>query len=387
MTPSLISRPFLLLLTQFFAVSTVVALFFPLQEYLRHLGVADSSIGFIIGADALAALVVQVLITPFVTARTARRWLLAGALLLALALLLEGSVTDVGLFTVARLLQGAGFICVVAALMPLFVLCIPREMSGRAFGLISLVRLAPYAAVPPMFDLFQISPVALGSVLQWSSLLALAAAGLLLLLPVFEQERQAAVGASFSGMRQSLGSPAILLLLGATALLYAGYATAFFFMKGFVSSAGLTGGGAFFTIATLVMMVVRLVGGSCFDRFDKRLLNSGSLLLAAVATALLPWVASDAALLVVAVMCGLGWGVAMPLLNALIFDRSPAELRGLNQNLSLIMLQAGFFAGPWAGGALLAGGGYRLLFAGSGSLLLLAGLACLLIRKADDRPD
>lgn len=387
MTPSLISRPFLLLLTQFFAVSTVVALFFPLQEYLRHLGVADASIGFIIGADALAALVVQVLITPFVTARTARRWLLAGALLLALALLLEGSVTDVGLFTVARLLQGAGFICVVAALMPLFVLCIPREMSGRAFGLISLVRLAPYAVVPPMFDLFTISPTALGSVLQWSSLLALAAAGLLVVLPVFEQERQAAVGTSFSGMRQSLGSPAILLLLGATALLYAGYAAAFFFMKGFVSSVGLTGGGAFFTLATLVMMVVRLVGGSWFDRYDKRLLNSGSLLLAAAATALLPWVASEGALLVVAVLCGLGWGVAMPLLNALLFDRSPAELRGLNQNLSLIMLQTGFFAGPWAGGALLAGGGYRLLFAGSGSLLLLAGLACLLIRKADDRPD
>ncbi len=383
MTTSLFSRPFLLLLTQFLAVSTVVALFFPLQEYLQHLGVADSSIGFILGADALAALVVQALITPFVTARTARRWLLGGALLLGLALLLEGSVTSAALFTAARLLQGAGFICVVAGLMPLFVLCIPRDMSGRAFGWISLVRLAPYAAVPPLFDLLQVSPAALGTVLQWSSLLALAIVGLLWLLPVFEQERLPAPSASFEGMRRSLTNPAVLLLLGATMLLYAGYAATFFFLKGFVQHTGLHSGGVFFTLATLVMMVVRLAGGSWFDRYDKRHQNSASLLLAAVATAALPWITTDGALLTLAVLCGLGWGVAMPLLNALLFDRSPPELRGLNQNLSLIMLQAGFFIGPWAGGALLAGGGYGLLFTGSSSLLLLAALACLLVQKSD----
>lgn len=385
MTSSLFTRPFLLLLTQFLAVSTVVALFFPLQEYLQHLGVADSSIGFILGADALAALVVQALITPFVTARTARRWLLGGAMLLGLALLLEGSVTSAALFTAARLLQGAGFIGVVAALMPLFVLCIPRDMSGRAFGWISLVRLAPYAAVPPLFDLLQLSPAAFGSVLQWGSLLAFVVAGLLWMLPVFEQERQPAVGNSFAGVRQSLGDATILLLLAATVLLYAGYAATFFFMKGFAHSHGLTGGGTFFTLATLIMMVVRLVGGTWFDRYDKRMLNSLSLFVAAAATVLLAWVGSNSVLLAAAVLCGLGWGVAMPLLNALLFDRSPPELRGLNQNLSLIMLQAGFFVGPWAGGALLATGGYPVLFMGSGSLLLLATLACLLVREADDR--
>lgn len=68
----------------------------------------------------------------------------------------------------------------------------------------------------------------------------------------------------------------------------------------------------------------------------------------------------------------------MPLLNALIFDLSQPETRGLNQNLGLLMLQCGFFLGPLAGGWLLPRGGYPLLFgAAAGALVLAAGLVML----------
>lgn len=52
MANSLVTRPFLLLCCQFLAVSTIVAVFFPLQEYLTSLGMPAASAGFILGADA-----------------------------------------------------------------------------------------------------------------------------------------------------------------------------------------------------------------------------------------------------------------------------------------------------------------------------------------------
>lgn len=381
MGASLFTRPFLLLLTQFLAVSTVVAFFFPLQEYLKLLGFPAASAGFILGADALAALVVQFLITPLVTAKTARYWLLGGSIVLALALFLEGSLTGELGFTTARLLQGAGFVCVVAALMPLFVLCIPRDMSGRAFGMISLVRLVPYAAVPPLFDLLGIMPSALGSVIRWAALLALLAGVLLWWLPRFPQEQEESPGSSFAGVRESLTDRNLLLLFGATVLLYAGYALVFFFLKGFGREQGISSVGLFFTAATVVMMVARLFGGRLFDRYDKRRLNAVSLALSAGAVVLLPLLAHSGGLLLLALLCGLGWGVSMPLLNALIFDLSQAGRQGLNQNLSLLMLQAGFFLGPLLGGLAQADGGYRLVFTVAGGFLMAAAGAVLLVKK------
>jgi len=383
MANPLLTRPFLLLCSQFLAVSTIVAIFFPLQEYLTSLGMPAASAGFILGADALAALIVQPFITPLITARTARRWLLAGSLILAAALIMEGTCSSELAFTLARLLQGAGFICVVAAIMPLFVLCIPREMSGRAFGWISLIRLIPYAVVPLLFDLFQIAPAALGGVIRWSALLALLAGALLWLLPRFPQEQEPASGASFAGIKNSLSERNLLLLFAATVLLYAGYAATFFYLKGFGWAAGLAHRGLFFTVATVMMMLVRLFGGSLFDHFDKRRVNIVFLVLSAAGTGLILAAANVTILLALAVLCGIGWGVVMPLLNALIFDLSQPETRGLNQNLGLLMLQCGFFLGPLAGGWLLPQGGYPLLFgAAAGALLLAAGLV-LLVRNRD----
>ncbi|QOX79412.1 MFS transporter [Trichlorobacter lovleyi] len=379
----LLTRPFLLLCSQFLAVSTIVALFFPLQEYLTLLGMPAASAGFILGADALAALIVQPFITPLITARTARRWLLAGALILALALVMEGGSSGEFAFTAARLLQGTGFICVVAAIMPLFVLCIPREMSGRAFGWISLVRLVPYAVVPLLFDLFKVAPAALGGVIRWSALLALLAGALLWLLPRFPQEQEPASGTSFAGIRNSLADRSLLLLFAATVLLYAGYAATFFYLKGFGRAAGLANSGLFFTLATVMMMLVRLFGGSLFDRFDKRRMTMIFLLLSATGTGLILSASNAAILLALAVLCGIGWGVVMPLLNALIFDVSQPETRGLNQNLGLLMLQCGFFLGPLSGGWLLPRGGYPALFGAAAGVQLLAAVLVLLVRNRD----
>ena len=53
---------------------------------------------------------------------------------------------------------------------------------------------------------------------------------------------------------------------------------------------------------------------------------------------------------------GLCIGFIMPLLNALLFSVSPPHLRGVNTNLALFVMDAGFFLSPYAGGAFIAAG-------------------------------
>jgi predicted MFS family arabinose efflux permease len=311
--------------------------------------------------------------------------MIAGALLLAIALLLEGLLTQAVALAAARMLQGAGFIAIVTALMPLMVLCIPREKSGQAFGWVSLIRLVPYAAIPPLYELFHLAPAGLGVVLRWSAPVALIPILLLYFVPVFPQEKEPADAGGLGGVWHSLGEGKIRLLLGATLLVYASYAITFFFLKGRAREAGFGESGLFFTIATLVMLAARLIGGPFFDRYSKSRTTAAALLVSAAATTALAGDPTRPVWFLLAFACGLGWGVAMPLLNAIAFALSQPAARGLNQNLLFLAMQGGFFLGPWLGGGLLSLLGYRMLFAAAGLIWVLAALLVWALGPLDVR--
>lgn len=370
----LLSLGFLTINLQFALVTAIAALFFAFSGYLQQLGVSPATVGFILSADALAALIVQPLITPVVHAGTARYWLFGGSLLLSAALFLLGHVTTVPLLVVARLLQGTGFICVLASLMTLLVQFIPREMSGRAFGWVSLVRLIPYAVIPFLFDLLAITPSSFGKILNVAALTALVP--LLFLLPPIARQAGPSEDSrppGLSGMAASLGSRPVLLLLLSALLFFCGYSAVFFFLKQFGLRLGVANSGLFFTVATLVMVVVRLCGGWLFDRYNKVLLCVAGLFMVALCYGLLPLCVSSRMYFILAGICGLGWGIAMPLQAAVMFDISTLSARAMNQNLLIVMMQGGFFLGPFAGGQLISRFGYPALFACLAATTLIAG--------------
>lgn len=74
-------------------------------------------------------------------------------------------------------------------------------------------------------------------------------------------------------------------------------------------------------------------------------------------------------------MYGVGIGAATPLLNGLMFVVSKPEYRGLNTNLMLEMVDAGFILGPVAGGLAVAGGvGQLPILMGCAGAAILAAL-------------
>ncbi|HTP65941.1 MAG TPA: MFS transporter [Geobacteraceae bacterium] len=384
----LFSPGFLTLNFQFGLVTAIAALFFAFSGYLQSLGVNPAMAGFIISADALAALVVQPAITPLVHAGTASRWLAGGSLLLAAALFMVGHVTSVPLLVAARLLQGSGFICVLAALITKVVLFIPPEMSGRAFGWISLVRLVPYAVIPPLFDLFRIAPSSFGSILNIAAVAALIPLLILMLpLPRHAVQRDGHPVAGTTDMRASLRSPVVLMLLISVLLFFCGYSAVFFYLKQFGAHRGIADISLFFTIATVVMIAARLFGGWLFDRCSKVLLCGAGLFLASVSYLLLPFCIAGHMFLIPAFFAGLGWGIAMPLQAAVMFDISEPRVRGMNQNLLIVMMQGGFFVGPFLAGRMIAVAGYAALFftLAAATLAAMAMMAGIRLCSASNR--
>jgi len=372
---ALFSAGFLAINLQFALVAAIAALFFAFSGYLQLLGVSPATAGFIISADGLAALIVQPLLSPVVHAGSARRWLFGGSLLLSAALFMLGQVTAVPLLVTARLLQGVGFVCVLASLVTLLVGFIPREMSGRAFGWVSLIRLIPYAVIPFLFDLLALAPSSFGKVLNVAALVALIPV-LVLLLPAAQRAGTPddSRPPGLSGMAASLRSPSVLLLLLSALLFFCGYAAIFFFLRQFGLTLGIANSSLFFTIATVVMIVVRLGGGWLFDRYNKTLLGAAGLFTAALCYGLLPLCDSSRVLFfILAGVSGLGWGIAMPLQAAAMFDISAPAVRAMNQNLLIVMMQGGFFLGPFVGGQLIARWGYTALFASLAVTTLVAG--------------
>lgn len=370
---------FVLLNLQFMLVTCVTALFFQFHSYLEQLGLNQELAGLIIGADALASLLMQPLVALLVHPANARRWLLGGSLLFALALLLEGQLTGFAPLLAARLLQGAGFSCVISALIALIVVAIPPGMSGQAFGWTSLLRLVPYALMPPLFGALGVLPADFGQLLQWSALVAL----LPIVMMFFSRSPDGAAPTASPGMAgasASLRSRPVALLLVASIALYAGYAAVFFYLQQLGAALGIANSGFFFSLATLVMMLARLCGGIYFDRFDKVLLSTTGFLIVAASYALLPFASRPSFFYALALPLGLGWGVVMPLQSALMFDRSSVGARALNQNLLMAMMQVGFFVGPAAAGVLLAAAGFAGLFAAAALATLIAALATAALR-------
>lgn len=366
MNKSLLSPGFLLVNLLLVVVASIAALFFSFSGYLEHLGIQKAEAGFIISADALSALIIQPLISPFVSLKNARYWITGGAVAFAAAIFILSGAEETRIFTLARLLQGAGFVCILSAMMAVVVSCIPPEMSGRAFGWISLVRLLPYAAVPPLFDAFSSGVSSFGTILKFASAAALLPLAIIFLpahepAPVSDSKNR---HSGFSGMIRTIFSAPVALLLFSSVMLYIVYSVVFFYLKQFGRENGIPDISIFFTVSTGAMIAVRFVGGYFFDRYSKPMSCASGLALSGAACAMIPFSTSHFMLYGSAILAGLGWGIAIPLQSALMFDVTEPESRVLTQNLLIAMMQAGFFTGPFAAGIIISYSDYSLLFNG-----------------------
>lgn len=360
------NRAFLLINTILFVASAGLAVFFDFQRYLESLHIPKHWVGLLISADGLAGLVVQIIITPFLHAGNARKGMLAGVCILCTAFFSYQWAPEPFPMLMIRLVHGCGFVILVSSLMAALVDVIPTGRSGLAFGIISTTRLLPYAFVPPLLGIVSRGPEDFGLTLFIAGVVIMGLVPLTALLhpntPPAGIPRRATRPPLLTTL-QKAGERQVMLLLVETLLLSSGYAIVFFYIRQYAVTLGIENAGLFFGIATVLMIAARLLGSPSMDRIDKRWTAMAALTLLAAAFLLLAGGHGTVLFYASAILAGLGWGIAIPLVSALIFDVSAPEFRGTNINFSMVMVQAGFFIGPMLGGIALTFSGYSALFA------------------------
>jgi len=392
---SLLSLEFILLSGISFFAFCNIAVFYGFYSYLGQIGIPAEWRGLLVGLEPFTAFVLRLLLIPLISVANATRVLLAGLLLLVMTLLSYQWALSVPSLILLRILHGATFVLLVSASITLMVQLIPEGRSAQGFSLFSLTTLLPYALMPPLAEWLLPQVTSAAQIYAGVSLLSIPA--ILLLLAgrrrlatvVAGMDRTLTQRPSRQELKEDLRRPEVPLLLLVNLGYYLAYSTVFYFMKGFAGQFRGVDVGLFFVLSTSTLILTRLLGSLVLDRFRKLPLLRISTLALALCLFALARTDSSAGLALVAILYGLCLGVGLPLLNAVLFMASPPALRGVNTNLALFMMDAGFFLSPWLGGAFLAAGApIGGLFAGGAVTLLLAFGLLLAVRPTpgDPRP-
>jgi len=363
-----------------------IAIFYSLSGYLERLGIDPSWRGLIIAAEPAMAVILRPVVSPLLTQANALAVLRIALAANGAALVCYRFAGTVPWLLAVRVFHGASIVCLISAVTALLVGFIPKGRSAQAFGVFSLTSLAPFALMPLATEFLLRFVGDESAVYALASLLIVPA--LILLVPLGKRIGKAGLTAhetrrpSRSIVLDNLRRPRALAILAANLCVFLCSTMVFFYAKGYALALGAADPGLFFSIVFGAMIAVRLLGNAVFDKLPKVPALIFFLVSWCACLALMARVASPGALFALAAGYGLCLGVIQPLLNAAMFQYSPPELRGVNINMMLFMMDAGYFLGPLVGGTILAQGlGFPALFlTGAGWAVLAALLLSPLLR-------
>lgn len=371
---NLFTREFVAYCAVMFLTFWNMAVFFQFNQYLQTLGIDQKWSGFIIGAFSLTALIVRPIISPFLHESNSRLWIIISAIGIIICLCMYNFGVTPAAMLIIRICHGLAYVVMATAVLSGLVAIIPANRSAQAFSIMSGLTLLPFAIAPPLVG--PLSKITGG----FASVLDLFGLAMFLVFPLaifglkgsagsqikepnsgalhenlestqeaLVQEKRAKI--SWRYFLKNITNKQVVFLLMATLAIWSAFTVVFFYLKDFAQEVGLVNAGLFFTLSTISEIGVRFAAGSYLDRFDKTKSLALSLIWLILASVIMSNIWDSAVFYTMGVVFGLGWGIAIPLLSGLMFDISPADLRGLNTNLSMEMFQGGYFVGPLVGSA------------------------------------
>lgn len=386
---SLFSFEFLALCLVIVTAFCNVSVFYSFYYYLGVIEIPTVWRGFLVGLEPMAAFGLRLFVLPWLHVRNAY-----SAAMISLILLIAVSCSYLWINTVSglivlRIIHGAVFVLLTSAVISLMVNFIPAEKSGQGFSTLSVATMIPYALIPPATEAFL--PYVRNAADIYAGVSLFSAAAILLMMVLRKRIGNAVRGMdavlmrrpSMNEIRANFRQRAVAILLCSMLLIYLAHATFFYFMKNLSLQTNAGKVGLFFTISMITMIAVRLFGAATLDRLNKGRLLLTVLVLLTLCLVALPHVGTPLFYYGLAVVYGGSMGIALPILSALIFSASAESMRGLNTNMTLFAMDAGYFITPYLGGMLITlGADFSLLFYLAAGftlicLALIAGLAGL----------
>ena len=368
-TKSLFTFEFLALCLVIAAAFCNISVFYSFYYYLGVIDIPVVWRGFLVGLEPMSAFGLRLFVLPWLHVRNAYVISMAALVLLIAVSCSYLFVTTVAGMIILRIIHGAVFVLLTSAVIFLMVNFIPPEKSGQGFSALAVASMIPYAVIPPVTE--ALLPYLRNEADIYAGISVLSVAAILLMAVLQKRISNVLRGMdtvlmrrpSVHELRNNFKQGPVVILLTSVLFIYFVHATLFYFVKNLSLQTDVGNVGVFFTVNMGMMIVVRLLGAALFDRVNKQRLLIIVLALIIVCLIALPGVSTIPLYYLLAAIYGGSIGVALPILNALIFSASSPALRGFNTNMTLFAMDAGYFLTPYLGGILISSGtGFDTLF-------------------------
>lgn len=336
-----------------------------LPVYTEDLGGTRQQVGFVMGAFAIGLLGSRLWLGQLADRRGRKITILIGTVVAAIAPIGYLLAHSIPLLMVIRAFHGISVAAFTTGYNALVVDQSPAEQRGELIGYMSLTiplgmalgpalggYLAELAGYPPLF----LTSAALGC-------LALILSSQVWEVPLAILKSEAVITEKSRTILQLLSSPSlqvpslVLLLIG---LVFGNLLT---FLPLFIREIHLNlNTGLFYSVSAMTSFIGRFWTGQASDLYGRGIFVSGSLICYMAAMLMLAWANTPGLFLLAAGLEGVGSGIVIPMMIALISDRSGLQERGKVFSVCISGLDVGTaIAGPlfgWLGEMV----GYRGLF-------------------------
>jgi MFS family permease len=364
--------------------SGLSALLPTLPLYIQGTGASDHWVGIVMGSFAVGLIASRGWLSRLADRRGRKVVMLIGMVAVAVAPLGYIFTTNIPSLMALRAFHGISIAAFALAYNALVVDLSPPDHRGEVIGFMSLVNPIGMALGPAIGGYTQ---AWFGFTPMFLLATGLGTLGLLCTTQVKEaRSLQTASGSTHNYFWRLLLSPSVripaivLLLVGLT------FGSLSTFIPLFIRNVGANlNVGLFYTTVAIASFSIRLVVGRASDRYGRGVFISMSLIFYALSMALL-WRAQNAiTFLLAGVVNGAGSGTLVPMIAALMADRSAPDERGRTFGVCMLGFDAGIaLAGPVLG-LFAAQVGYQGIF-GICAMLSILGLGIFCAGAGKDLP-
>ena len=355
--------------------SSLTTLLPTLPLYVEYVGGTKQQIGLVMGCFAIGLLVFRPWLGQLADRRSRKLVLLIGLGATAAAPLGYMVGKSIPLLILLRAFHGISIAAFTTGYSALVADIAPPKQRGEVIGYMSLVTAIGMAIGPALGGFLQAS-AGYNALFLLSS--GLGVLGILfttqIVNPSVSTTQLKTSGDNPTDNRfwrllisPRLRIPAIVLLLIGLA-----FGTLSTFVPLFIKSVGVDlNPGLFYTATAISSFSVRLIGGRASDRYGRGLLITISLIFYTLSMLFL-WIATSANMFLLAgILEGMGAGILLPTIAAMLVDRAMPQERGRIFGVCMVGFDVGIaIAGPFLG-LVAEQVGYRNMFG------FAAGLTCL----------
>lgn len=358
-----------------------------LPAYIEDVGGTKQQVGLVMGSFAIGLLLFRSVLGRLADRRSRKLVVLIGTVVVGIAPLGYLFVESIPLLMVIRAFHGISIAAFTTGYSALVVDQSPPEQKGELIGYMSLVVPVGLAIGPAVGGFLQ---AGVGYMALFLTSASVGILGLIFATQVGKASREKPASHQEAGSPQSsrfwqlLASPR--LRVPATVLLLIGLAfgTISTFLPLFIRAAAIDlNPGLYYSTAAIASFSVRIFVGRASDRYGRGLFITASLFCYVLAMLLLATAESPGAFLVAGLVQGAGGGTLIPIMIALISDRSAENERGKIYSLCIGGFDLGIaIAGPVIG-SFANPLGYRGLFFLAMSLTSLALMVFVTLSSKD----